>query len=296
MMDACKYPEGEFRWERLSRDRQVGRFAALEAVGVAHLVAARPGPDVPQVHHDPALPLREVAQVLGLESVAFSEPVHAADVLLCKKSGCAGSADGLVTTTEGLALIGQSDDGPIVLIADSHRRAVGLAQASWRATVAGIVPAVVRRMVDLGCDPRHLVACICPSAGPCCFEVGEEVRTLALQRIGPHAMPFFRLAERRRQAPAPPVATCEVPRLRFDLWRANACALARAGLGAQSIHVAAICPVCRHDLFPRGRRRGDSAGRLAAGIGWASSASAGHTKEKASERSKPRKGRMLRDS
>jgi YfiH family protein len=258
--------------ERLSNGWQVGRFAALEALGIAHLVTTRQGPDVQQIRHDPAAAGRQIARVLGLEDVAFLEQVHGGDVIVCEKGGCAGFADGLVTATKGLALLGKSGDCPIILMADRRGHAIGFAHASWRATVAGITPAVVRRMVALGCDPSDLVACICPSAGPCCYEVGEEVRTAALSGIGPHAMSFFRLAKRHRPARGTPdTAVCYAPH-HLDLWRANACALARAGLPAKSIHVAGICTICCNDFFPSYRREGDAAGRFATVIGWASPA------------------------
>jgi YfiH family protein len=276
MMDICRYPEGEFRWERLANGWQVGRFAALEAVGVAHLVTTRQGPDVQALRREPAPALREIAQVLGLEDAAYLEYLHGGDVLLSEEGGCTGLADGLVTAREGLALVGHSDDCPLVLLADSYWRVVGLAHASWRATLAGAPAAVVRRMLALGCELRHLVACICPSAGPCCYEVGEEVRALALERMGPHAASFFRLAHRRWPAQGISDAAPPAPRLHFDLWRANACALARAGLAARSIHVAGICTLCRNDLFPSYRREGNAAGRFAAALGWALPAPAGH--------------------
>jgi copper oxidase (laccase) domain-containing protein len=295
MTDACRYPEGEFRLERLSNDWQVGRFAALETVGVAHFVTARQGSNAPQVRHSPILPWRKVTQVLGLKDAAFLKPARGGSVLLCAKGGCAGSADGLVTTAEGLALVGQSDGYPIVLIADSHRRAAGLAHASWRATVAGITPALVRRMVDLGCSLRHLVACICPSVGPCCYEVGEADRTLALQQIGPHALPFFRCAGRDRPARAVSDAVRHESPLHLDLWRANACALARAGLPARSIHAAGLCTACREDLFPHHGREGHATGRFAAAIGWAAPAPAGLTKARADRRCRPENGVALQD-
>ncbi len=153
-----------------------------------------------QVRHDPAAAGREIASVLGLEEAAFLEQVHGGDVLTCEQGGCAGFADGLVTGKKGLAVLGKSGDCPIVLIADRQGRAVGFAHASWRATVAGIVPTTIRRMVDLGCRPNDLVAGICPSAGPCCYEVGDEVRAAALEGIGPHAAAFFRPSGWQRQA------------------------------------------------------------------------------------------------
>ncbi len=249
--DTCS--DGGFRLERLANGWLVGRFAALEAIAITHIVTTRQGPDVQHVRHDTAAASREIAAVLGLEDVAFLEQVHGGDVLVCEQGGCAGFADGLVTTERGVALLGKSGDCPIVLIADRRRCAVGFAHASWRATVAGIVPAVVRRMVELGCQPDELVACVCPSAGPCCYEVGDEVRDAAVHGIGPHAAGFFR-----------PV----VPgRDHFDLWHANADGLTRVGVAPQSIHVAGVCTLCRNDLFPSHRREGEAAGRFAAVIG-----------------------------
>jgi YfiH family protein len=242
-----------FRLERLSNGWLAGRFAALEAISVAHLVTTRQGPDVQQVRQDPAAAGREIAELLRLDGTAFLEQVHRGEVVACEQGGCAGSADGLVTTTRGLALMGQSGDCPIVLIADSSLKAVGFAHASWRATVAGITPAVVRRLVDLGCRPSDLVACICPSAGPECYEVGEEVRAAAVHGIGSHAKAFF-------DGPA------SGGKLHFDLWRANTDALRRARLEPRSIDVAGVCTICRNDLFPSYRQEGEAAGRFAAVI------------------------------
>ncbi len=250
MADDPLYSKGEFRLERLANGWLVGRFAALEAVGVPHLVTTRQGPEVQLVRHDPAAAGREIARVLGLNEAAFLEQVHGGEAIVYEKGGCAGLADGLVTTTRGLLLVGKSGDCPIILIADRRGQAVGFAHASWRATVAGIAPAVVRRMVDLGCEPGNLIACVGPSAGPECYEVGEEVRATVISAIGPHAATFFRLGPAGNP--------------HFDLWRANVDALIRAGVPSQSIHVAGVCTLCRNDLFPSHRREGAAAGRFAA--------------------------------
>ncbi len=276
------YSDGGFRLERLANGWVAGRFAALEVLGVAHLVTTREGPDVQQVRHDPATAGRRIAAVLALKDAAFLEQVHGGDVLLCQQGGRAGHADGLVTDTMGLALMGKSGDCPIVLLADKRSRAVGFAHASWRATVAGIAPAVVRRMTDLGCEPGDLVACICPSAGPCCYEVGDEVRTAAMHGIGPHATAFFRSPETGRQRQPQvtdglydahgavvgrPRNVARPAKGHFDLWHANADALTRVGLEPQSIHIGGVCTICRSDLFPSHRREGEAAGRFAAVIG-----------------------------
>lgn len=242
-----------FRLERLNNGWLVGRFGALEALGVVHLVTTREGPDVHRMRCDTAGAGRQIARVLDLKDAAFLEQVHGGDALVCDAGGRAGAGDGLTTGTRGLLLLGQSADCPLVLIGDRKGRAVGMAHASWRATAAGITPAVVERMAELGSAPADLVACIGPSAGPECYEVGEEVRAAVVAGLGPHAAAFFRAGPRGRD--------------HFDLWQANVDALTRAGVRPESIHVAGICTMCRNDLFPSYRREGAAAGRFAAVIG-----------------------------
>jgi copper oxidase (laccase) domain-containing protein len=49
----------------------------------------------------------------------------------------------------------------------------------------------------------------------------------------------------------------------FDLWRANADQLERAGVPAASIHIARLCTKCRPDVFHSYRAAGAGAGRMA---------------------------------
>jgi hypothetical protein len=221
---------------------------------VAHLVTTREGPDVQQVRRDPAVASQGIVEVLNLNDTAFLNQVHGGDALVCDAGGVVGIGDGLATSTCGIALTGKSADCPIVLLADRVRCAVGFAHASWRATVAAIIPATIQRMRELGSIPADLVACVCPSVGPECYEVGREVRTAALEEIGRHATAFFHPGPRGRD--------------HFDLWEANVDALRRAGVRPDSIHVAGICTMCRNDLFPSYRREGETAGRFLAVIGW----------------------------
>ncbi len=252
-LESCQRSNSGFRLERSANGWLVGRFAGLEAIGVPHLVTTRQGPGVERIRHDTRAVGREIARFLGLDDAAFLDQVHGGDVLTCHAAGCTGRADGLVTTSPSLALLGKSADCPIVLVADRRQRAVGFAHASWRATVAGVTSAVVRQMIAFGCVAEDLVACICPSAGPECYEVGHEVRTAAIENLGPHAVTFFHPARDGKG--------------HFDLWAANQNALVRAGVPASAIHTAGICTLCRNDVFPSHRREGENAGRFAAVIG-----------------------------
>jgi copper oxidase (laccase) domain-containing protein len=119
---------------------------------------------------------------------------------------------------------------------------------------------MVAQMAALGAEPDGIVACVSPSAGPCCYEVGPEVLKAAVEGIGPHAATFFRATGRALLAGQ----GRQDRKALFDLWSANRDQLLRAGLRERNIHVAGLCTMCRNDLFPSHRREGDAAGRFAA--------------------------------
>ena len=248
---------------RLETGHLVGSFPALSALtGIVHRVTSRDGPDFAGPADDPQLAnsVDELAAELRLDGTAWVDQVHGGAVLGATEPGLAGPADGLWSTQPGLGTLGRSADCPLVLLAaprvrgePRQRWAVGVAHASWRATAAGITERVARALIAVsGADPADLVAAICPSAGPCCYEVGEEVRAVYRTSIGPRAEAFFS----RRQ-----------DRLRLDLWAANSDQLCRSGLSPTSIHTAGICTICRNDLFASYRAEGRGAGRFAAIVG-----------------------------
>lgn len=238
-------------FRRLPNGWLVGQFPALELLGIRHLVTTRLGPNIHQARHQTELIASQLAGLLGLADFAFLRQIHGSQVLMIEGGGgLVGQADGLCTRSRGLLLVAKSGDCPIVLVADRTGKAVGFAHASWRATVAGIVPNLIRCMLECGCRPEDLVACICPSIGPECFQVGQDVLAAALDGIGPHAEGFFL---RRPQG------------LFMDLWMACACALRTCGL--QEIYVSEVCSTCRPELFPSHRRDGPQAGRFLVSIG-----------------------------
>lgn len=103
---------------------------------------------------------------------AFVRQVHGAIVLEVEQPGPAGPADGMITDRAELPLvIATADCMPIIIEGD---RSVAIVHAGWRGVAAGIVGAGLAAMRALGDTPRR--AAIGPSIGPCCYEVGEEVR------------------------------------------------------------------------------------------------------------------------
>ena len=241
-----------------------GRFGVLQATGaigaISHGVTTRDGPDFgDDADTDQcAAAASAAATALGLADVAWVQQVHGGAVLRVGAGGLAGPADALVTDTPGLAILGRSADCPLVLAAGQRRDgswAVGFAHASWRATVAGLTAAMLARLCgELAVDPGTIRAVIAPCARVCCYEVGDEVREIALAALGAGAGAFFR-------RPRPEA------RWHFDLEAANLSQLAAAGVAAARTATSGICTICRGERFWSWRRQGAAAGRFAALIG-----------------------------
>ncbi|MBN1549310.1 laccase domain-containing protein [Candidatus Babeliales bacterium] len=85
-------------------------------------------------------------------------------------------ADYAMTHVPRVALGVITADCVPLLFYDSRNRVVAAAHGGWRGTVAGIGGIVIDHMKrEYGTHPADLEVRIGPSAGPCCYEVGDEV-------------------------------------------------------------------------------------------------------------------------
>jgi YfiH family protein len=194
---------------------------------------------------------------VGLDALVRLRQVHRADVFVAGKStrergsrsDVPPEADIAVTDDPTIALSVKVADCVPVLLADRRTSAVAAIHAGWRGTAAGAVVVAVESLTSTyGSDPRDLVAAVGPSIGPCCYEVGPDLASHfsahadAATWFTPHSKPHL------------------------DLWRATRDQLARAGVPAAHIHVAALCTCDHPALFHSYRRDGASGGRLVAAI------------------------------
>ena len=84
--------------------------------------------------------------------------------------------DGLLTDEPGVTLVTYYADCVPLYFLDPVHRAIGLAHAGWRGTVAGMGIKMVEAMAHkFGSRPEELLAAIGPSIGPCCYEVDQPV-------------------------------------------------------------------------------------------------------------------------
>ena len=222
---------------------------ALSAVrGLVHGFEQRVAPGARETNEESRVrvgrALREVGRLLLLTQV------HGATVVEAPWEG-APEADAAVAAAPGWVLGVKTADCLPVLLVDPRRQLVAAIHAGWRGTAAGVAARAVDALVAHGSRPEHMVAALGPGIGPCCYEVGEELRAA----FGPRGAAFFRPGPNGR------------PHL--DVRAANVRQLLEAGLLPETIHHVADCTRCRSDLYHSYRRDGKAAGRMVSFVGFA---------------------------
>ncbi|MHC4091432.1 MAG: peptidoglycan editing factor PgeF [Planctomycetota bacterium] len=203
------------------------------------------GPDAPAA----AERRQRLCTALGADAsrLTVMEQVHGTGVAVVDEGAtgrCIAGVDGLVVDRAGVPLMALSADCPLVLVCDPTRKVLGLAHAGWQGTLGRITSRLVHTLITaVDCDPGSLLAAIAPSAGPCCYEVGEEVLHRAGQQLPDHERFFSRRGGS----------------LFFDLWLANIAQLNSAGISAERIDAARRCTICDERFFSY-RRDGQTTG------------------------------------
>ncbi|MBN2202163.1 peptidoglycan editing factor PgeF [bacterium] len=183
-----------------------------------------------------------VAAELDRDRAAFARQDHGDAVAVVETARVYEDSDALVTQSTDVVLFIQVADCVPVFLFDPERRAVGLAHAGWRGSAKDIAGKTAAAMTArFGSDPGRMSACIGPSIGPCCCEVGPD----AAERFSPRYLQGSRL----------------------DLRAVNRDALIAAGMAPDAIHISRLCTVCHKDWFFSHRGDGGKTGRMAAMIG-----------------------------
>ena len=212
--------------------------------------------DVPELRHG-FLDRAECVGGLAAAVAAVGVPlplevprqVHGVRVLAA--SGERREADGLVTTVPGRVVgVVTADCVPVLLVARGTRLAAAV-HAGWRGAAGGVLEAAVREMVARGSDASRIEAAIGPAVGPCCYEVGADVRDAFVARTGDATTAAWTGPDRGKY--------------HLDLRRAASLLLAAAGVGSTTL--LGPCTACTPSYCSY-RRDGSGAGRQLSFVGW----------------------------
>ena len=267
-----------FCLKKYGKNLWLGEFSAFSRSGlVTHAMTARAGGTSRGVYAsfnaalhvgDDAAAVtanrRLLAEALGLqpERICTAEQVHGDTIRRVQASDAGRGAfayadafpatDALMTDVPGLPLLMCFADCVPVLLLDPVNRVVAVAHGGWKGTVLHIAAKTLARMgQEFGTKPADCLAAIGPSIGPCCFEVGPEVR-----------------AQFRASFPgfADKIISEANDAIHINLWEANRLQLMAEGMPAENIDVAKVCTCCNSETFYSYRADNGTTGRLAAVI------------------------------
>jgi YfiH family protein len=157
--------------------------------------------------------------------------------------------DALLTCAREVVMgIHTADCAPIFLF-DARTRARAAVHAGWRGTLGRIVERAVSTMVErFGTRAEDCYAAIGPTIGPCCYEVGPDVRE-PFRREFPDAEAFI--------GPPTPRGTAHLDLVEANVRQLLACAIPRT-----QIFVSGLCTACHPQLFFSHRRDSRTRGRV----------------------------------
>lgn len=219
----------------------------------------------------------DVAQALDVapHRLLRLRQVHGAEVVV-QKAGHEfderTEADIVVTDDPGIALAVRTADCVPLLVADARSGPVAAAHAGWRGLVLRVPSVTVAALGrEFGSRPADLVAAIGPSIGPCCYEIGNDVRSqFKAAGFPPSELTRWFGAEPKASPANPSFAGLSTDRrpghLFLDIWSVARDQLVAAGVPPHQIHVAELCTASHPTAFCSYRRDGSRAGRLAAAI------------------------------
>jgi YfiH family protein len=182
---------------------------------------------------------------ISLSELAIPHQCHSDIVRRVDAPGEYYKCDGLITNIQHVALVITIADCVPILLYDPIQKAIGAIHAGWKGTASSIVERAVERMKqEYKTDPSHLLAFIGPSAGVCCYEVGEEVAVMFGNKV----------------------VTYHSKNAFIDLKEENKLQLQEQGVQGRNIEVSKHCTICEKQLFHSYRRDGKKAGRMIATI------------------------------
>jgi polyphenol oxidase len=191
---------------------------------------------------------RRFLDTLGIspDRLAIPQQRHTATIRKVDAEGTYEQCDALTTNVRNLFLsVSIADCAPVFLF-DAAKKIVACVHAGWRGTEQRILEETVVSMhQEYGSSPENIYAFIGPSAGACCYEVGEEVA----EKFEPGFVS-------RRNG-----------RIYLDIKQVNREQLRKNGTPGSNIEVHKDCTICSKGLYHSYRRDREQSGRMMAVIG-----------------------------
>ncbi len=179
--------------------------------------------------------------------LAFPLQVHSSYVQYAPTPARYDNTDGLATDKKEIYLLVSVADCLPVFLFDPVHNAIAGVHAGWRGTYQKITIRMLQLMNERWqTAPSGIIAYLGPSAGVCCYEVGQEVADLF--------PPKFKVSKSNGK-------------FNLDIPAINKEQLISAGIKSENIEHENSCTICSEDRFHSYRRDGHKSGRMMGVIG-----------------------------
>jgi polyphenol oxidase len=177
---------------------------------------------------------------MDMDRAVYLTQVHSDKVFkldhsnLPKRGQSLGEGDALITNLPNVPIVIMVADCLPILFYDQAHKAIGLAHAGWRGTVAQIAVKTLKAMMEAyGTNPADVKVVLGPAIGVCCYEVGPDVK---------EKFDAFTYAEEVLEQSGNANWKLNIP-------EANARQLLEAGVPEDRLIRSNLCTVNRIDLF-----------------------------------------------
>ncbi len=170
-----------------------------------------------------------LAYPLG-ENISYISPqqTHSDNIELVDTRLEYPDTDALIITKKNIPIALRFADCTPLIFFDKKQRIGAIAHAGWRGTAQKIAVKTIKKMkVNLGTNPKDVIAIIGPAIGICCYEVSSEVKKTLLDTV----IDSQNLSISRN----------------IDLKQINARQLQE--IGVTQIDICPYCTSCNNDLF-----------------------------------------------
>ena len=167
------------------------------------------------------------------------------------------NTDGLITNRKNLLLATTNADCILLLFYDPIKKVIANTHSGWKGTIQRISVKTIRKMVkEFDCNPKDIIACICPSIRKCHFEVGLDVKEMFKNEFKDIGQMDEIIEEK-------------IPNQKWniDTVKINQIILEKEGLIKENIIDSGICSVCNSDVMHSFRVEKNSYGLNTAIIG-----------------------------
>lgn len=184
---------------------------------------------------------------VDISRLAFPLQVHSSHIRYAGQPGRYPDTDGLTTDrSETYLIVTVADCLPLFLFDPVHSVIAGI-HAGWKGSSQHITRKAIRFLTGRWqTNPADIIVYLGPSAGVCCYEVGEEVAGLFPSEFGV------------RQPNG---------KYHLDISAVNIAHLLSEGVREENIEHEEVCTICNPDRFHSYRRDRGKSGRMMGVIG-----------------------------